>query len=306
MPVRDRLGVARQGSDSCPHGLWIIVVDDGSTDNTADEVARSVGEKVTLLAQANQGAAAARGAGAALASGDYLLFLDADDVLEPRYLEGLVKAAREEQVDIAIGNFRLTWPDGRTMECAPKWSTTDFDAAIAGVLSDDWVPVHAVLWRKEFYRAIGGWRPGLSVNDDGELMFRALLANPRIARSDVDRAVYRQHKGERVSTQASRVAMTSRLHVIEGAVNALGPRARRPIIHRALSHNAYDTTCRLYELGFDDLGARCEELWRTIGSPYIRTGSRANRWASALLGPKRKTALAQQIGWMRSCLGGRC
>jgi len=67
-----------------------IVVDDGSVDGTADLVRRAF-PAVTVVAQSNQGVSAARNAGMAAATGDYLVFVDADDALYP----GAVPAACE-------------------------------------------------------------------------------------------------------------------------------------------------------------------------------------------------------------------
>jgi GT2 family glycosyltransferase len=69
----------------------IIVVDDGSTDGTA-AVARSfAARRVQVLTQPNRGAAAARNTGLARARGDYVQFLDADDLLAPDKLERQVR-----------------------------------------------------------------------------------------------------------------------------------------------------------------------------------------------------------------------
>jgi len=62
--------------------LEIIVVDDGSTDASAEEV-KSFGSAITYCYQRNKGAAAARNTGIRLAAGDFLAFLDADDLWTP-------------------------------------------------------------------------------------------------------------------------------------------------------------------------------------------------------------------------------
>ena len=59
--------------------IQLIVIDDGSTDETVD-IIRRYGERVVWLTQQNQGAAAARNAGLAVAQGEYIAFLDSDDV----------------------------------------------------------------------------------------------------------------------------------------------------------------------------------------------------------------------------------
>lgn len=77
--------------------IQLIVVDDGSTDASA-QIAQSLDRRVECIRQANAGAAAARNAGIARASGKYLAFLDADDVWPPGSLAArleLLRAGRE-------------------------------------------------------------------------------------------------------------------------------------------------------------------------------------------------------------------
>ena len=69
----------------------IICVDDGSTDATV-AIIKQFGERVRLIEQANSGPAAGRNNGARNSSGEYLAFLDADDLWAPQFLERSVAA----------------------------------------------------------------------------------------------------------------------------------------------------------------------------------------------------------------------
>lgn len=87
-----------------------IIVDDGSTDGTAD-VARSYCRKdsrFTLVSQENRGLSGARNAGVANASGEFLLPLDADDRIAPRYMELAMKVFEERpETKLVYGGARL-------------------------------------------------------------------------------------------------------------------------------------------------------------------------------------------------------
>ena len=84
--------------------IEIIVVDDGSTDNTRDIVKEYAHKdsRLTLVEQTNQFAGVARNNGMARATGSYLYFLDADDYIEKNALENLVNALERSGADIAI------------------------------------------------------------------------------------------------------------------------------------------------------------------------------------------------------------
>ena len=85
-----------------------IVVDDGSTDDSAAlaEAWAQKDERFRVLKQENRGLSAARNAGMDLAQGEYLLFLDADDWLEPDALQVLANAAQGEDV-VCFGGRRF-------------------------------------------------------------------------------------------------------------------------------------------------------------------------------------------------------
>src|SRR6516225_4031905 len=70
----------------------IIVVDDGSKDRTLEIAKSFVAKGVKVIEQSNQGAAAARNTAFAASQGDYIQWLDADDLLEPDKIEAQIRA----------------------------------------------------------------------------------------------------------------------------------------------------------------------------------------------------------------------
>lgn len=99
--------------------IELILVDDGSTDGSSaviDHYAAS-DSRVTTLRQSNRGLSAARNAGLDIAQGDFITFLDADDILYPRFIE-LLTEQLNAGADIAACDFtrRETEPDRRCQQ----------------------------------------------------------------------------------------------------------------------------------------------------------------------------------------------
>ena len=98
--------------DQSHHKLEVVIVDDGSTDATG-QVVQSVGGAVRLLTQAHAGPAAARNLGIANALGEYLSFLDADDLWEAPKTEKQVEVLkRDATLDYCVTLMENFWgPD---------------------------------------------------------------------------------------------------------------------------------------------------------------------------------------------------
>jgi glycosyltransferase involved in cell wall biosynthesis len=105
------------------HALEVIVVDDGSTDASADVVRRIVDARCRLVQQASSGAAAARNRGISESTGALLAFLDADDVWTPDTLERQLHAlTAESEIDMVFGHYVTFGRGGDPDDARPGYS----------------------------------------------------------------------------------------------------------------------------------------------------------------------------------------
>lgn len=152
----------------------IIVVDDGSTDNSIETV-KAFGERIHLIETSHAGGCAARNAGLAESRGEYIKWLDADDLLSGDCLERQVKAC-ESGCDVAYGDW-----EGREL-INGEWITISRcqaplpDDVVAGLIAGFWCPPHCFLMKKSRIRTIGGWDEKLACMQDVDLVLRLSLA----------------------------------------------------------------------------------------------------------------------------------
>lgn len=87
--------------------LEIILVDDGSTDSTPElcEKYREKYDNIRILHKKNGGVGSSRNAGLEMATGEYILFVDHDDLLSETHIEELYNLLKKNNADIAVGNF---------------------------------------------------------------------------------------------------------------------------------------------------------------------------------------------------------
>ncbi len=175
-------------AQSYPH-FEVVVVDDGSTDNTSEVAARYPG--VRCVRQDNQGLAAARNSGIAHSKGEYLVFLDADDRLLPHALEvGVESLEAHPECAFVSGRYRNIAADGSIRLDQPHPRTIE-DPYLA-LLQGNYIGMHAaVMYRRAALKSVGGFDTSLNASEDYDMYFRIAKNYP--VRSH--RAVVAEYRG---------------------------------------------------------------------------------------------------------------
>lgn len=268
----------------------IILVDDGSTD-TSLAIARTFATRGVIVAtQPNSGASAARNHALRLARGDFIQFLDADDLLAPDkillQLQTLSSASLntvaagpwgrfERDPSTAVFVYEDNWRDSEPVD----WLAHNF--AGRGMM-----PPAAWLTPRALTDAAGPWNEHITLNDDGEYFCRVLLRASQIKFCATARTYYRSNLPCSLSRRRSSAAWRSAFLSQELCVNHLlahetSPRTRRAAadLYQRLAYGMFPEC--------PELVRECESRAHALGgSAEILGGGTLLRAASKMLGWK--------------------
>lgn len=182
----------------------IIVVDDGSKDNTAEIAKRLANREVKVVSTLNQGLSAAVNHAYSLCQGDYIQELDADDLMAP------------DKIELQLGALREA--DSKRVLLSSPWAhfffRTNHAKFVRNSLWEDLTPVEWLLRKlgenlhmqnatwlvsRELAEAAGPWDPTLQYDQDGEYFSRVLLACETTRFVPEGRVFYRVNDGNRIS-----------------------------------------------------------------------------------------------------------
>jgi glycosyltransferase involved in cell wall biosynthesis len=163
----------------------IIVVDDGSRDETLRIARRFASKDVSIVTQENQGASAARNRAFELCQGDYIQWLDADDLLSPDKVAKQMAAAQEGQdarklFSSAWGYFYYRLNNATFPPSSLWFDLSPVEWLVRKMGQNLHMPPATWLVSRELTQAAGPWDTRLSLDDDGEYFCRVILASDGI------------------------------------------------------------------------------------------------------------------------------
>lgn len=167
--------------------LEIIIVDDGSSDDSLKVAMKFENERIHIISQNRKGASSARNSGLSISKGNFIQFLDADDLLGEHKLKNQLQVLLEKPGYIAncstihfydsdnIANLRPSAYEDNFYE-----STTEKDEFLIKLWGGysafgSMVATHAWLIPKSLIAVAGGWNTTLTTDDDGEFFARIIL-----------------------------------------------------------------------------------------------------------------------------------
>ncbi len=179
--------------------LEVIVVDDHSMDGSAELIERTF-PWVRVMQAVGQGVSAARNLGTELATGAFIQYLDADDLLAPEKLARQVSLLDRTGADVAYGDWQRLVPSGDRYVPGERVSRA-LTAPEIDLFTNGWSPLAAYLFRRSIVDRVGGWSENLPIIQDARFVLDCALRGGRFVRCEGLMAYYRTHAFGSVSTR---------------------------------------------------------------------------------------------------------
>lgn len=229
--------------------IEILVINDGSTDNSLAIAEQFKNEKVKIFNQTNKGASVARNLGLANSKGEFIQFLDADDILHKDKIKAQIARLMKDPDKVGLSPF-IFFNDGTdpsNLQIISEWYHDDFSDPVDFLLklySDEtiikgfgrMISQNAWLIPRDIAKEAGNWNIDLSYDDDGEYFCRIILASKGIIYSSESISYYRKFiSGKNISAQKSKKAMQSALKAVKLKYDHLKSRSEITLLNKIFS-----------------------------------------------------------------------
>lgn len=279
----------------------IIIVDDGSTD-AGPTLARSYAKHgVTVISQKNQGQSAAYNTALAASQGQYIQYLDADDILHPGKIAAQIKRLASEPIRTMAsgpwGRF-TTSPEESPMITEPVWSDLDpIDWLVTSWNGGGMMHVAGWLIPRDVVEAAGPWVPAFryAPNIDGDFFTKALLSSTGCVFCADAPSYYRKVPGSQ-SSRIDRVSMESALAVLRSMGEALLLTENSVRTRLAYANNLQRFVYQIFPTHMDMVKDVELQIKNLGGSSITPSFGRATQMASRFVGWKLARKARQLIG----------
>lgn len=256
-----------------PH-LEVIVVDDGSRDDTLAKAQRYASTTVQVVSQANAGASAARNRAFALATGDYIQYLDADDLLHPDKVKAQLEClAQRPEARLSASAWGMFYDVPYEQSLRPTVLWRDYTDPVQWLVTawenGVWMQPSAWLTHRSLIEAAGPWNEQISLHDDGEFFSRVLLKTQHIVFCAAAKSFYRKGLSDSLSSIKSEKATKSHLAVCESYEKSL-LQARSDAQTRRACANNYQRLIYEYYPQYPAVRATAEARVRALGGSTAR------------------------------------
>ncbi|SDC82721.1 Glycosyl transferase family 2 [Algoriphagus faecimaris] len=223
IPVYNKAAFVRETLESAlgqtyPN-LEIVLVDDGSTDGSFEilkEYFAKYPDKIQLIDQENQGVSVATNVGTAAARGEYIQFLDADDLLSPDKINRQIKLLESQSESVlASCEWRMFQDNPKKSYPIPYGVFRDFNFGLDLLLQfwnhQEMNQPGVYLTHRSLIEKAGPWDESMTINQDGEFFTRVLLHAEKVLFESKGNVYYRSPGEGNVSQQKSAKAIKSLL-----------------------------------------------------------------------------------------------
>jgi glycosyltransferase involved in cell wall biosynthesis len=272
--------------------IEVIVVDDGSADGSAAVVRSFTRPNLKLLQQENRGQTAALNVCLAHASGDFVQYLDADDLIEPEKIERQVVRLLKYPRCVASCEWGRFYHSFQETRFSPESVWRDLDPVdwLALSRADGLGMMFPAIWLipMSILQKIGPWVQELTLNNDAEYFTRVLLAAERVLFCPGARCHYRSGVPGSLSGRKSSSAWTSQFRVVELCEAYVREREDSERVRRGfalswqhLAHALYPYDPELAERALASARALHPVVIRPGGGPAFAVVSRVVGWRAA-------------------------
>ena len=280
--------------------IEIIIVDDGSTDNSYKKVASLNNEKIHLVKNQKKGACSARNYAFELANSDYIQYLDADDLINQEKLENQLKILTKKEDSISYGLWARFINNINHEKITLQGIKKNYENP-TNLLVDVWnnenmVTIHSWLTPSSIIKKAGKWNEELTHNQDGEFFSRVLISAKNILFCNYAISYYRSNVINSISNSStSKTHAASQLLSYQLYVENLNAFKHNFEVKKALANNFINFIYRFHPKFPDLLTIAEDEFYNLEVGEMWPVGGKNFKILGAIFGFKNALKIRSKI-----------